>query len=198
MVYVRIMCTNQRVHIPSLNKDMIVEDIIKSIDLLNIIHYPYKLEYAGKILNDNVKILVSELNISEETTIILHNVWKNISASLNTEISALKNINEDIKKILDDKKIINNGVKKNLDNEKIITTDMTQKHASELTRLNNEIGSLKVINEQQNKTHMSEKEKLKSVIKENTMEAESRMSDYRAFIAQFSKYSTKKIPQTYY
>ena len=46
---------------------MTVEDIIKSIELLNIIHYPYKLEYSSKILNDNVKILVSELNINEET-----------------------------------------------------------------------------------------------------------------------------------
>ena len=194
MVCIRIMSLNNSVVVPSSDKYTTIEDIINSIDLLNIIHYPYKLEYAGKILNDNVKSLVSELNINEETTIFLHNNWNNVFTSLNNEISSLTNINNDINKNIENEKIINNDMLKNIDNVKNLNVQLKQKHVSELTRLNNEIASLKNINIQKNQTHLSEKEQMKSIYIDSLKRAELQIDEYRTYIEHVGRENNCPVP----
>lgn len=113
MVFIRINNTGERIFISSIKNDMTVQDIITS---LGNIQYPYKLQHSNKILNDIPGTLVSELNISEETTITLFNTYKSDISALDNEIVSLKTTIGDIKKNYDNEKTFNIQLKQNYDN----------------------------------------------------------------------------------
>ena len=135
MLFIRINNTGERVTIP-LIKDMRVKDIILA---LGDIQYPYKLDFCGKILDENPESLISDFNINDESTIFLFNTYKSDIKKLNNDILSLNNEIMSLKNINDNEKNINN-----------------QKHLSELSSLNNEIASLRNINIQQNQRYISE------------------------------------------
>ena len=150
MVYVRVNNTGERIFISSIKNNMTIQDIITS--LANI-QYPYKLMYSNKILNDIPGTLISELNISEETTITLFNTYKSDLAALDNEIVSLKIIINDSKKNGDNEKNINFQLKQKYDNE---IKSLQNLNSQQKQKYDNEILSLKNTNVQQKQNHSSE------------------------------------------